>query len=212
MDKQELSPKVQAVYRAVVELFAEGADLNTLTVSEITARAGIGKGTVYDYFSNKEEMLAGALYHEMNVACQELYERLKDKKNLFEKMEQILLDMENYKQKMECAFKVVHLLMDNSQVSKQLREILQKKENYEIPLYQMLQMLIREEFGEDSKVSEEDMLYLVMNTISKLVCYAMYLNNDVVLEKFGTKTMRERLCKNVCQEVENYKQPAFDQG
>lgn len=212
MDKQELSPKVQAVYRAVVELFAEGADLNTLTVSEITARAGIGKGTVYDYFSNKEEMLAGALYHEMNVACQELYERLKDKKNLFEKMEQILLDMENYKQKMECAFKVVHLLMDNSQVSKQLREILQKKENYEIPLYQMLQMLIREEFGEDSKVSEEDMLYLVMNTISKLVCYAMYLNNDVVLEKFGTKTMRERLCKNVCREVQNYKQPAFDQG
>lgn len=212
MDKQELSPKVQAVYRAVVELFAEGADLNTLTVSEITARAGIGKGTVYDYFSNKEEMLAGALYHEMNVACQELYERLKDKKNLFEKMEQILLDMENYKQKMECAFKVVHLLMDNSQVSKQLREILQKKENYEIPLYQMLQMLIREEFGEDSKVSEENMLYLVMNTISKLVCYAMYLNNDVVLEKFGTKTMRERICKNVCREVENYKQPAFDQG
>lgn len=206
MDKQELSPKVQAVYRAVVELFAEGADLNTLTVSEITARAGIGKGTVYDYFSNKEEMLAGALYHEVSVACQELYEKLKDKKNLFEKMEQILIDMENYKQKMECIFKALHLLMDNSQISKQLREILQKKESYDIPLYHLLQMLIREEFGEDSKISEEDMLYLVMNTISKLVCYAMYLNHDVVLEKFGTKTMRERLCKSVCREVESCKQ------
>ena len=206
METKELSPKMLAAYKAIIELFAEGADLNTLTVSEITARAGIGKGTVYDYFSNKEEMLAGALYYEMGVACGELYERLKDRKNLYEKMEQILLDMENYKQKMECAFKVVHLLMDNSQVSKQLREILQKRKNQEIPLYQLLRRLIEEEFEEGSRASEEDMLYLVMNTISKLICYAMYLNHHAVLEKFGTKTMRDRLCEDICREVESYKQ------
>lgn len=205
METKELSPKVLAAYKAVIELFAEGADLNTLTVSEITARAGIGKGTVYDYFSNKEEILAGALYYEMNVACGELYERLKDKENLYEKIEQILLDMENYKQKMECEFKVIHLLMDNSQVSKRLREILQKRNNQEIPLYQLLQRLIEEEFGESSRVSEEDMLYLILNTISKLLCYAMFLNNHAMLKKFGTKTMRERLCEDVCREVESCK-------
>lgn len=206
METKELSPKMLAAYKAIIELFTEGADLNTLTVSEITARAGIGKGTVYDYFSNKEEMLAGALYYEMGVACGELYEKLKDRKNLYEKMEQILLDMENYKQKMECAFKVVHLLMDNSQVSKQLREILQQKKNQEIPLYQLMQRLMEEEFEEGSRVSEEDMLYLVMNTISKLICYAMYLNHYAVLKKFDTKTMRDRLCEDICREVERYKQ------
>lgn len=206
METKELSPKMLAAYKAIIELFTEGADLNTLTVSEITARAGIGKGTVYDYFSSKEEMLAGALYYEMGVACGELYEKLKDRKNLYEKMEQILLDMENYKQKMECAFKVVHLLMDNSQVSKQLREILQKRKNQEIPLYQLLQRLIEEEFEEGSRTSEEDMLYLVMNTISKLICYAMYLNHYAVLKKFDTKTMRDRLCEDICREVERYKQ------
>lgn len=206
METKELSPKMLAAYKAIIELFTEGADLNTLTVSEITARAGIGKGTVYDYFSNKEEMLAGALYYEMGVACGELYEKLKDRKNLYEKMEQILLDMENYKQKMECAFKVVHLLMDNSQVSKQLREILQKRKNQEIPLYQLMQRLMEEEFEEGSRASEEDMLYLVMNTISKLICYAMYLNHYAVLKKFDTKTMRDRLCEDICREVERYKQ------
>lgn len=203
MERKQLPPKVLAAFKAVVELFTEGADLNTLTVSEITTRAGIGKGTVYDYFANKEEMLAGALYHGMDVVCWELYERLEKKKNLYEKMEQILFDMETNKQEMECAFKVLHLLMDNSQVSKQLRELFREKKDNELPLYQMLQKLIQEELGEGSGISQEDTLYLVMNTMSKLVCYAMYLNYDGVMSVYGTKKIRERICRAICQEVEN---------
>ncbi len=203
MERKQLPPKVLAAFKAVVELFTEGADLNTLTVSEITTRAGIGKGTVYDYFANKEEMLAGALYHEMDVVCWELYESLQARKNLYERIEQILLDMEIHRQEMECAFKVLHLLMDNSQVSKQLRELFREKKDGELPLYQMLQKLIQEELGERSRISKEDMLYLVMNTMSKLLCYAMYLNYDGVLSVYGTKNIRERICRAICQEVES---------
>lgn len=43
MESREFAPKVLATYRAVIDLFREGADLNNLTVSEITAKAGIGK-------------------------------------------------------------------------------------------------------------------------------------------------------------------------
>ncbi len=203
MERKQLPPKALAVFKAVVELFTEGADLNTLTVSEITTRAGIGKGTVYDYFANKEEMLAGALYHEMDVVCWELYESLQARKDLYERIEQILLDMETHRQEMECAFKVLHLLMDNSQVSKQLRELFREKNDGELPLYQMLQKLIQEELGERSRISKEDMLYLVMNTMSKLLCYAMYLNYDGVLSVYGTKNIRERICRAICQEVES---------
>ena len=45
MGRSELAPKVKATYQAVIQLLIEGADLNNLTVSEITAKAGIGKGT-----------------------------------------------------------------------------------------------------------------------------------------------------------------------
>ena len=123
--------------------------------------------------------------------------------SVYEKMEQILLDMETNKQEMECAFKVLHLLMDNSQVSKQLRELFREKKDNELPLYQMLQKLIQEELGEGSGISQEDTLYLVMNTMSKLVCYAMYLNYDGVMSVYGTKKIRERICRAICQEVEN---------
>lgn len=206
MEKQELSPKVLATYKAVAELFTEGADLSSLTVSEITARAGIGKGTVYDYFANKEEMLAGALYHEMDVVCSELYKQLQKKRNLYEKMEQILVDMEEHMQEVGCAFKVLHLLMDNSQVSKQLRELFRKRKDNEIPLFALLRELIREELGEDISLSGEDIIYLVMNTVSRLICYAMYLNQDEAVRFFDSKTMRERLCRDICRDVEESRQ------
>lgn len=206
MEKQELSPKVLAAYRAVAELFMEGADLSSLTVSEITARAGIGKGTVYDYFANKEEMLAGALYHEMDVVCSELYKQLQKKRNLYEKMEQILVDMEEHMQEVGCAFKVLHLLMDNSQVSKQLRELFRRRKDNEIPLFALLRELIIEELGEDISLPGEDIIYLVMNTVSRLICYAMYLNQDEAVRFFDSKTMRERLCRDICRDVEESRQ------
>ena len=65
MEGTKQPPKVKAVYQAVIALFAEGADLNSLTVAEIAEKAGIGKGTVYEYFKNKEEMIAGALFQQM---------------------------------------------------------------------------------------------------------------------------------------------------
>lgn len=207
MDTKKLPPKVSAVYKAVIELFVEGADLNALTVSEITTRAGIGKGTVYDYFANKEEMLAGAFCHEMEAACQELYESLQHKKTLYERIEQILFDMENYRKEMECAFKVLHLLMDNSQVSKKLKELLRKRDERELPLYLLLKKLMEEELGEDCGISMEDLQYLVMNTISQLFCFAMYLNLDGGMKVYDTGNMRERICRAVCREVESVAKP-----
>ena len=53
----ELRPKALAVYEAVLDLLDGGADLNSITVSEIAERAGIGKGTAYEYFSSKEDMV-----------------------------------------------------------------------------------------------------------------------------------------------------------
>ncbi len=62
--RESYPPKVKAMYEAVLDLFASGRELSTLKVSEITARAGIGKGTAYEYFSSKEEMIVGAIEYE----------------------------------------------------------------------------------------------------------------------------------------------------
>ena len=74
MNREEYLPKEKAVYKAVIELFEEGADINNLTVAEITGRAGIGKGTAYEYFSGKEEMIAKAFFYNGEMFCNQLYE------------------------------------------------------------------------------------------------------------------------------------------
>lgn len=59
--EEKLSPKVEALYRAVMALLLEGRQIRKMKVSEITEKAGIGKGTAYEYFESKEELLVDAL-------------------------------------------------------------------------------------------------------------------------------------------------------
>ena len=56
--------KVALMYGAVMELINEGADVNAIKVSDITGRAGIGKGTAYEYFSSKEEIMTNAVIYD----------------------------------------------------------------------------------------------------------------------------------------------------
>lgn len=54
------SEKVRKMYEAIAAYVEEKRDLSTVKVSEITSRAGIGKGTAYEYFSSKEEIIVHA--------------------------------------------------------------------------------------------------------------------------------------------------------
>ena len=73
---KETRPKVLALYRGVLELLDEGADVNGIKVSDITARAGIGKGTAYDYFKSREEIIACALLYDVEQKIEEEKEEL----------------------------------------------------------------------------------------------------------------------------------------
>lgn len=71
-----ISPKEQAIYKAVLALLNEGVSINSMKVSDIARKAGIGKGTVYEYFKSKEELIAKALFYGTNEFCRELISRL----------------------------------------------------------------------------------------------------------------------------------------
>lgn len=58
-----IKAKEEAMYRAVMELMTEGVAPDRIKVSDITGRAGIGKGTAYEYFSSREELLGKALIY-----------------------------------------------------------------------------------------------------------------------------------------------------
>jgi AcrR family transcriptional regulator len=60
------------ILQAATEVFAEQG-FASVTVAEIADRAGIGKGTVYEYFSSKDELLF-AVFEWMN---EKIFERIR---------------------------------------------------------------------------------------------------------------------------------------
>ena len=62
-EMQNLPEKEIKIYLAVGELIKEGRDINDMKVSEISQRAGIGKGTTYEYFQSKEELIYKAIHY-----------------------------------------------------------------------------------------------------------------------------------------------------
>ena len=55
--------KKTQVYLGVISLVQQGRSLNELKVSEIAEASGIGKGTCYEYFSSKEEIIRETLLY-----------------------------------------------------------------------------------------------------------------------------------------------------
>ena len=78
--------KARLMFEAVIGYVHEKIDPGSLTVQDITARAGVGKGTAYEYFSSKEELIALALFFDYGLRILELQELLEKKKNFEEKM------------------------------------------------------------------------------------------------------------------------------
>lgn len=68
--------KVLRMYEAVHGFMIEGRDLVSLKVVDITSAASIGKGTAYEYFSSKEEIIASAMAYEYKNKITELVARM----------------------------------------------------------------------------------------------------------------------------------------
>ena len=83
------SPKVEAMYRAVLDLIREGKDISKIKVIDITSKAGIGKGTAYEYFRSREEIIANALIYYRESWKREIRKNIADIADFMGKMEYI---------------------------------------------------------------------------------------------------------------------------
>lgn len=67
--------KRDQILRAVLELFMEEG-LKGMKVSAIARKADVGKGTVYEYFSSKEELFLGAVAYGIEQLAELVNEKL----------------------------------------------------------------------------------------------------------------------------------------
>ncbi|MBD5444030.1 MAG: TetR/AcrR family transcriptional regulator [Lachnospiraceae bacterium] len=198
---KEYSSKEIAIYKAVVELFEEGADLNNLTVAEITGKAGIGKGTAYAYFSDKEEMIAKALFYNSENFCKQLYKGMCKEKDLSAKVNYVLLKMEQQIPKADCIFRFINMMSDNSTISKRMRDIVKEVLSAKVSAINIVKRVLEDEFRDRETPSEDKMEYLALSIYSKLLCYAMVLKEDKYKQEEERSTMRGLISDGICREV-----------
>lgn len=123
---QEIPPKVLLMYDAVQQLIGEGCSVSQIRVSSITERAGIGKGTAYEYFDSKEEILVGAFIYYVRSMAEEMNRQLRPLGSLREQINYIFDDLDRESQKKYCFVHFVHEVTDNSQFSRMVKERLQE--------------------------------------------------------------------------------------
>lgn len=61
------SEKQLVVLQSVIRLMEGGADLREVKASDIAQAAGIGKGSLYLYFSSKEDIILNALLYRLDM-------------------------------------------------------------------------------------------------------------------------------------------------
>lgn len=197
----ELSPKKEALYAAVVDFINEGADMNKLTVSEIASKAGIGKGTVYEYFDNKEELISSAILYNINICNQEILSRMnvipEFRSKIYYLLEYLEADNENH----ICMINLIHYITGNSGAAQQIVEILKRESReYMIPksIIDALFESARREGILNTKIPE---IYLQFMLLSKAVSYGIYVIASKEEKEITNADMKGLICESICAEM-----------
>ena len=126
-DIRQLPPKVCGIYKAVIQMLEEGTEAGDIRVSAVTERAGIGKGTAYEYFDSKEEIVTCAILYQMRCMFGWLKETLEELDGFREQLDFLLTEVEKREYHKNCFSRFLHMMTDNSDFNRGLRKRMQEE-------------------------------------------------------------------------------------
>jgi len=191
-----LPRKVELMYQAVVEMICEGSDVNTMKVQDITKRAGIGKGTAYEYFKSKEELIGKAIDWNFQSFLSDIYKNVYKKTNFKDKIF-CLLDQLYEKQLIQKKlFQVLGTSSDSCCFSEAMRVHMQECQ-YPQMILQFLENIT--DFGIKEGALSADISHYNRRTalISQISMYVMYMNRENYPEEEEKEDIKEIVYRNI---------------
>ena len=174
----EIPPKVLLLFNAVKQLIGEGVDVNDIRVLSITERAGIGKGTAYEYFDSKEEIIACAFLFYVNELAERINTTLLPMNDLREQLDYLFDELDQDSEKKYCFVRFVHGATDNSRFSQLVREKLTESEiGREFPEY-LFGTLIRQGVERGDIDGDIPANYLIYAVFCKVLTYMMCIGTE----------------------------------
>ena len=169
----QLPPKVVRLYGAVIELIEEGVDIGSMKVSQITERAGIGKGTAYDYFDTREEIIVHALMFFMEEAARNLEQEIWEKETFSQRMELFMDSIDRQAEKGACLLCLVNLVFEASDLGQLFRKLLNEHRKEEACLLSSLERKVVEKGIADGEIRKDlPTAYMAYILMAKIVAYA----------------------------------------
>lgn len=198
---ESISPKVKAIYEAVRTLLETGQDIKEMKVADITKEAGIGKGTAYEYFDNKEELISSAILYHISSVCDMLRKKV-EKMDSFSEIIEFGLDyLEQVMSENNCFIKFVHIFTDNSSISRLLQgEIRERKRSAYLP-DELIEMVIRIGVEKGEVTDKIPYTYLSMTLVAKMLMYAVFLTENIQNEDCRNEEMRRLIYVSLIKEL-----------
>ena len=166
--------KVLLMYQAVSELLRDQNDIAKIKVADITSREGIGKGTAYEYFSSKEDLIANALLHEYSEKVIKLIQKVQEEKTFEARYYRILDWIRDNKGYHQMFSDLIRAAFGGRQVCGSLHDALQEDFETEVENYigNIMDLLMEEGYKEGvfTEVSKQKRRMAFLSTISE---YAM---------------------------------------
>lgn len=197
----ELSPKVIALYHAVSALMAEGEDISEMKVVDITKKAGIGKGTAYEYFTNKEELICYAILYHVDRICGQIERKLEAHQDFQEGINEILDSMEREIEDKDCFIRFIHLLSDTSGTGRTLKNLAAQYEDQLILPERLVHKLVQIGLKNGEICSKLPVEYIGFAMASRILCYILFISGNNQVKSLEKRKMRELLCNGLYNEL-----------
>lgn len=195
----QVPPKVIAMYGAVSTLLQEDKDISEMSVSMITAMAGIGKGTAYQYFDSKEEIIVYALLYEIRTVTEQASEQLKACPDMESQIRKMLLLVEEHSQCVDAIMAFLHLLTDHSKEGNLLRErIAEQKENGPVDL--LIRQIIDSARAGGELREDLPLSYITNVLLARMISYLMYQCHHIG-DDISPEEMRSRITESIMNEL-----------
>jgi AcrR family transcriptional regulator len=177
MENENYNDKELAIFNGVIDLIKKGANIYSVTVSEIAKASGVGKGTIYDYFSTKEEVISKSILYNIEKETNSAISRIESKTDFKSQYyEALKIIVENFDNK----FSTINLLLSTGSFDELYEYIIDEK--HIIPYYiqrieDVIDNLLLMGYEEGIITAEENQYYKRMVITCSIAGFLSYINN-----------------------------------
>lgn len=186
----EFTEKEIVIFNGLIDLIRNGANPYSIKVSDIAKAANIGKGTIYDYFSSKEEAISKALLYSINNELESAHLRIQSRDNFKDMFFEVLTIIE---ENMQNNLSTINLLLSSGGVHK-FYEHLQTEKHDLSNCIKVIDNLVRKlltvGYKEGIINTKEDHYYQTMAVRGAVASYSGYLS---ARELFPDKTREDAM-------------------